>query len=49
LPSGDSLKLLEPFKSAFPQYFEIIQPKKEEFIDIISAEEEFEQNLEDNL
>jgi hypothetical protein len=35
LPSGESLNILEPFRTAFPEYFYIRIPKKEEFLDVL--------------
>jgi len=35
--SGKTVNIIEPFKKAFPEYFKVITPQKDEFYDILNG------------
>jgi hypothetical protein len=37
LLSGKTVNIIEPFKKAFPEYFKVAVPQKDEFYDILNG------------
>jgi len=35
--SGKTVNIIEPFKKAFPDYFKVAVPQKDEFYDILNG------------